>query len=343
MLYFYFPDTMAPKARWKCVVCDKTLASKQTALQHVKVFHSDSDPVKTILKVAAQEPAVGQSLNIRKKKSTKKKAFNYFSQLSNIFNDSNLVETFSLNQAKNSTSKEQKPITDPIAPRDSPPPPIAAAPENPDVANSTELDNFQPLNLDPGDSEVEALGNTPEDNFLDKSDLLPGLDTSFSDLSSLDILGENDTTYNILFRGSEMFNIDQETDEYNATLDENSVGKSQDILNQTVYDFSNSSFSRTEPIAQHDNPHIAASSSSVDLNSHSDWSVSSRIFANQKSVSSLPRSVPSNARPPPSTSTIKTFTVPDKTRGHCGDPDCAGCNREPCGTCINCIHKKQRR
>ena len=39
----------------------------------------------------------------------------------------------------------------------------------------------------------------------------------------------------------------------------------------------------------------------------------------------------------------RTFTVPYNTRGHCGVQGCVGCNREPCGTCQNCIHKKEKR
>ena len=344
MLYLFVPDTMAPKARWKCVVCEKSLASKQTALQHVKVFHNESDPVQTILKVITQESAVKQSLNISKKKSTKKKAFNYFSQLSNMFNDNNMVETFSMSQSKKHKSKSDLSNPDTSRsidqPTNSSPEPAIATSVNLAVVNNTTLDDFpdpNPEGSDPVNSQYEALGNTPEDNFLDKSDLLPGLDRSFSDFSSLDILGENDTTYNILFRGSEMFDIEQEPDEYNTTMDENSVCKSRDVLNQTIYDFTDSNSSR-------ESPHIADSSSVADPNSHSDWSVSSSTSTNQKSASRLLRSLPSIARPSPSASaTIRTFTVPNKTRGHCGNPECAGCNRDPCGTCINCIHKKQRR
>ena len=37
--------------KWKCNGCEILLASKQTALKHVKRFHKDSDPAETILKV----------------------------------------------------------------------------------------------------------------------------------------------------------------------------------------------------------------------------------------------------------------------------------------------------
>ena len=37
----------------------------------------------------------------------------------------------------------------------------------------------------------------------------------------------------------------------------------------------------------------------------------------------------------------KGFRAPFKTRGHCGDVTCSGCNRSSCGTCYNCLHKKE--
>ena len=32
-----------------------------------------------------------------------------------------------------------------------------------------------------------------------------------------------------------------------------------------------------------------------------------------------------------------------KTRGHCGSEECVGCNRQPCGECYNCLHKRETR
>ena len=39
------------QTKWKCKGCEILLASKQTALNHVKRFHKDSAPAETILKV----------------------------------------------------------------------------------------------------------------------------------------------------------------------------------------------------------------------------------------------------------------------------------------------------
>ena len=45
-----------------------------------------------------------------------------------------------------------------------------------------------------------------------------------------------------------------------------------------------------------------------------------------------------------SVASTTTFEVPYKrVRGHCGDQDCIGCNREPCGSCYNCLHKREKR
>ena len=38
---------------------------------------------------------------------------------------------------------------------------------------------------------------------------------------------------------------------------------------------------------------------------------------------------------------VHGFHTPFKTRGHCGDNACTGCNRSPCGSCYNCQHKKE--
>ena len=49
----------------------------------------------------------------------------------------------------------------------------------------------------------------------------------------------------------------------------------------------------------------------------------------------------------PSSNQLHTISVdpkavlPFKTRGHCGEVDCVGCNREPCGSCYNCLHKSE--
>ena len=78
------------KTKWKCTVCTKILASKQSATKHVKAFHSQSDPKQTILAVKTST-SDSQSNPVKK---VKKKAYGHFSQLSNIFNINNMVERF---------------------------------------------------------------------------------------------------------------------------------------------------------------------------------------------------------------------------------------------------------
>ena len=79
------------KTKWKCKECNKTLASKQNAAKHVKKFHVDKDPKETIVKVTVQVSDKESNVAPKKKKS----AYSHFSQLSNIFNNSSLVQSFS--------------------------------------------------------------------------------------------------------------------------------------------------------------------------------------------------------------------------------------------------------
>ena len=55
------------KTKWKCTVCTKILASKQSATKHVKAFHSESDPKQTILAVKTST-SDGQSNPVKKLK-----------------------------------------------------------------------------------------------------------------------------------------------------------------------------------------------------------------------------------------------------------------------------------
>ena len=45
---------MSTKTKWKCSTCGKTLASKQTAVNHVEKFHPESDPKEIISKVTVE-------------------------------------------------------------------------------------------------------------------------------------------------------------------------------------------------------------------------------------------------------------------------------------------------
>ena len=103
---------MTTKTKWKCETCQKSLASKQTAINHVKVFHKESDPNVTISKVRVQisedKDQIGNP-KPKKDEKVKNKAFKHFSQLSNIFSDESIVEKFSFGKPKQSKSVMNQP------------------------------------------------------------------------------------------------------------------------------------------------------------------------------------------------------------------------------------------
>ena len=94
---------MASKSKWKCSVCNILLASKQNIVKHVKRFHPDSDPSETISKVQISQQQEQNPIVIPKTKKAakkKKKAYQHFSQLSNIFNNNDMIEQFSISKSK---------------------------------------------------------------------------------------------------------------------------------------------------------------------------------------------------------------------------------------------------
>ena len=90
-------DQETCKIRWKCTECsNKDFASKQTAVNHARKFHEDSDPGLIIAKVSKSIHLKAPALK------TKKKAYSHFSQLTNVFNCDQVVEGFSWsNTSKN--------------------------------------------------------------------------------------------------------------------------------------------------------------------------------------------------------------------------------------------------
>ena len=74
LLILFISETMM-KTKWKCNHCQKTLASKQTALKHVKVFHKDLDPSIGISKVKVQvnDEELIQTSNSKQVPKVKKK------------------------------------------------------------------------------------------------------------------------------------------------------------------------------------------------------------------------------------------------------------------------------
>ena len=97
-------DQETCKIRWKCKECsNKDFASKQTAVNHANKYHGDSDPGLIIVKVS-------KSIHLKAPASkNKKKAYNHFSQLSNVFNSDHFVEDFSWSSTfKNGSELSQR-------------------------------------------------------------------------------------------------------------------------------------------------------------------------------------------------------------------------------------------
>ena len=90
------------ETKWKCKVCDRTLASKQTALKHVKRFHDGSKPGDTITKVKVAKSEKPPKPVAKEKR----KAYSFFSGLGNMFNDESKFESFSWSKPKAANPSE---------------------------------------------------------------------------------------------------------------------------------------------------------------------------------------------------------------------------------------------
>ena len=62
------------------------------------------------------------------------------------------------------------------------------------------------------------------------------------------------------------------------------------------------------------------------------------IATDDPGCSAPPSQLPHHTRPDHDLS-HNSFPAPVKTRGHCGQDDCVGCNTEPCGACYRCVNK----
>ena len=85
------------KTKWRCGICEKLLASKQTALKHLALVHKTDDHSVGVAKVQVQETNNENKVTKENQGSTtaKNKAYGFFAPLTNIFNDENMVEGFS--------------------------------------------------------------------------------------------------------------------------------------------------------------------------------------------------------------------------------------------------------
>ena len=66
------------------------------------------------------------------------------------------------------------------------------------------------------------------------------------------------------------------------------------------------------------------------------------IATDDPGCSAPPSQLPHHTRPDNNLSHT-SFPAPVKTRGHCGQDDCVGCNTEPCGVCYRCVNERKIR
>lgn len=295
--------------RYKCLTCEKVLGSKQSALHHVKTFHNADDPHKTITKIRSIVQEHG-GFNLGKAVKTRKKASGHFSELRNIFNDSNFIEPFSLSKTKNSNSS----LGNPLPSSSGNHPPI----EPPDLVCDDvfylkqDFNNVQG-NTSSGENDSASIkissdSTLPDDVLYSSSD--------FPDLSELGKsvmeFPEEELSFDFLFRGGKSHSKNIETSE---AIHSKTPYVDQVSTNPTDVEALNCD-------ARHMFRDTDASDQGQQVGKLKEGPVStSKLFQKVKS----------------------TFKVPFKTRGHCGDPGCTGCNTEPCGLCENCLHKKEKR
>ena len=99
------------KTKWRCRECGKLLASKQTALKHMDIFHKAVNPSESVTKVKVQiEKEDKEGTENDKNLSSKTKAFGFFAPLKNIFNNESMVEGFSWGDKKKASDQNDNPV-----------------------------------------------------------------------------------------------------------------------------------------------------------------------------------------------------------------------------------------
>ena len=98
------------KTKWKCNICEKLLASKQTAMKHMVLVHKTDGTCVNVVKVHVQETDNEKkgAKEMPKGPAVKNKAFSFFAPLANIFNDESRVESFSWGDKTDKTKKSDQ-------------------------------------------------------------------------------------------------------------------------------------------------------------------------------------------------------------------------------------------
>ena len=100
------------KSKWKCLTCNKILATKQNIEKHIEKLHPDCNRTQqqyTVVQVSSDEN------NPEKKQSKGKSAYAYFSGMKNIFSHKDLCKNLNLYSETSARSVEDQTLDDTAA------------------------------------------------------------------------------------------------------------------------------------------------------------------------------------------------------------------------------------
>ena len=97
------------KSKWKCLTCDKILATKQNIEKHIEKLHPDRNRAQqqyTVVQVSSDEN------NPEKRENKGKSAYSYFSGMKNIFSHKDLCKNLNLYSETSDRSVEAQTLDD---------------------------------------------------------------------------------------------------------------------------------------------------------------------------------------------------------------------------------------
>ena len=348
------------KTMWKCAVCGQILSSKQVANKHVKVKHPNSDQtVNNFLKVSIvvtdrvdnANVVVKKEKNVTKKNpKEKKKNFTFSTQLASAFKQTSLFEDFSL--SKNSKDMAQTTAQEPTKK------------DNTSVSESGVSSKFNFEQTDDTTSYSKPVTVTDRDDLSRHGLKHPPGHTSASPALQTEHPGHNPglTGHSLAVPPAFQYLMHNTTRPSQVTTPLGTMhGPSTSTAPSHVPEFT----TRTLVISAQNLAsfpqfeHIPAPMCEP-LTSPICELLSSPMCDPLTSPMCNPLTSTNFEFPTPPTPTLSTSTTPTpplpglvpssrsflppyKTRGHCGDINCTGCNRKPCGNCYNCEHKSQVR
>ena len=157
-----------------------------------------------------------------------------------------------------------------------------------------------------------------------------------SDISDIDFTSENET-FNMLFFNQDTTNLNNATQHFMIARTDN---QARQLPSQNSTTVASEITDQILPIisAQYPAPFSPTLASDGSVSSHTTGLPGANPQHTFASMS------PQSTANPSTSAGQACFKVPYKrVRGHCGNQECEGCNREPCETCYNCLHKKEKR